>query len=131
MLATLLPGLLDHIVEELPRRLLQAVKHDSVFSCDDKERRPRFDRERLANRTRNDDLSAEEMRVVKGILIVPQYNLLTLARSKQSKIFVSVLLVRKSQDMPSLVPPSGRVRSPWARQEPKHRFLAGRLEELK
>ncbi len=58
VLATLLLGLLDHVVEELPRRLLQAVKHNSVFSREDKERRPRFDRQRLANRTRNDDLSA-------------------------------------------------------------------------
>ena len=58
VLATLLPGLPDHVVEEPPRRLLQAVKHDSVFSRDDEECRPGFERERLANRTRNDDLSA-------------------------------------------------------------------------
>jgi hypothetical protein len=58
VLATLLPGGLDHVIEEPPRRLLQAVKHDCVFSRDDEECRPGFDRERLANRTRNDDLSA-------------------------------------------------------------------------
>src|ERR1019366_6162566 len=58
VLATLLPGLLDYVIEELPRRLLRPLKHDSVFSRDDEERRPGFERERLANRTRNDDLSA-------------------------------------------------------------------------
>jgi hypothetical protein len=58
VLATLLSGGLDHVIEELPWRFLQAVKHDSVFSLDDQERRPGLDPERLANRARDDDLSA-------------------------------------------------------------------------
>ena len=58
MLATLFLRSLDDVIEEPPRRLLQAVQHDSVFSRQDEERRPGFNPERLAYRTRNDNLSA-------------------------------------------------------------------------
>ena len=82
MLATLLLGLLDHVVEEPPRRLLQAVGTTVSFLAMTRNAVPSSIASALRTGPGMTICPREEMRVVNGVLIIPRCKFPTFGRCK-------------------------------------------------